>query len=714
MMIYEILLSLLIIVLPFYYDLSIESKTDLSKLLFINIITSILLILWLFDILQSKKRLYIGKIGFILLVSLLSFVFSTICSIHKPISFFGCYMRYQGLMTNIVYFVLYLFILNIVKENRISLFINSCLIGGCGSAFYGILQGFGKDPLGWYDFGNRVSACFGNPVFLAAFLAMLAPLSFSLFIFAKDKRKWLYLFAFFLMFTGLLFTRTRAGIVAFFLSMVVLLFLVGRKNVFNEKVIYSLLLLFAIFLLSNFSPKTAILQRFISEFLYKPNKEVSLAEKLSATSVGGSGGLRLLMWKGGLNIIRDHPLFGIGPETLQFIWPRYAPLKYMVTTGQGSGVDRVHNEILDVAITRGLFGLICYIFLIGFLFYSGWKFKGKERIIYLGIFSASLAYLIQNQFSFAELVITPYFFIFLGMMDKIAKKEYSIPINKGLFAIISLSMVIFILFSSLKLYLADKAYYQKDLERAIKLNSYERVYYGALAGFYIDKKDYKNAIDALKKANKNIPDEANFYNILGVTLQREESASGITREKEVVSAYKEALRLNPYFIDVQINLGNYYISKGRLKEAITCFKEALKVQPWQEGWIETLKNLHLTLGKKGNAIADFCELLIINPDSYNIHKALAQLYYEDGNIEGFIKECKETIRVNPDDILMRRNLVAIYIQKKDYENAQKEAKDILAISPTDPETLRLLDLIKSNLSLPNKGNHLSSSLPSSR
>ncbi|MEW6680858.1 MAG: O-antigen ligase family protein, partial [bacterium] len=607
MMIYELLISLLIFVLPFYYDLSIESKTDLSKLLFINIITSIILIFWLFDILQSKKRLYIGKIGFILLASLLSFVFSCIFSVHKPISFFGCYMRYQGLMTNIVYFVLYLFILNLVREKSIYWLINVAILSGCGSAFYGLLQAYGKDPIGWAEFANRVSACFGNPVFLAAFLAMLSSLSFSLFIFAKDKRKWLYLFAFFLIFTGLLFTRTRAGIVAFFGSMGILLFFAGGKIAFNKRITYPLFALFALFLLSNLSPKTAILERFTNEILSKPKEDAPLEARFAAAPVGGSGGLRLLMWKGGLNLIKDYPLFGIGPETLQFIWPRYAPLKYMVNTGQTTGVDRVHNEVLDVAITRGLFGLICYIFLIGFLFYSAWKFKGKERMVYLGLFCASLAYLIQNQFSFAEIVITPYFFIFLGIMDKMAKKGYSISISsisrKALFTIISLSIVIPTLFFSWKLYLADRAYYQKNLETSIKLNPYERVYYGALSGFYIDNKDYKNAIRVLKEANKNIPDESNFYNILGVTYQREESTSGINRSDEVIKAYKNALRLNPCFIDAQINLGNYLISKGRFKEATICFKEALKVQPWQEGWIETLKNLHFALGKKDDAIA---------------------------------------------------------------------------------------------------------------
>ncbi len=690
---YEILLAALILVLPFYYDLSLESKTDLSKLLFINIIVSLLLIVSTVDIISSKKRIYIGKIGFILFASLLSFIISTIFSIHKPLSLSGTYMRYQGLLTNISYFILYVFIINLVREKWIYLLINSAILSGCGSAFYGILQAYGKDPIGWAEFGNRVSACFGNPVFLAAYLAMLGPLSFSFVLFEKRKRKWLYLFAFFLIFYGLLFTRTRAGIVAFFSSMAILLFFAG-KNIFNKKVLYSLLLLFAIFLLSNLNPKTAILQRFTSEILSKPDKEASIQEKFATAPVGGSGGLRLLMWQGGLNLIKDHPLFGIGPETLQFIWPRYAPLKYMVNTGQTSGVDRVHNEILDVAITRGLFGLICYLFLITFLFYCAFKFKGKERIIYLGLTSAVLAYLIQNQFSFAEIVITPYFFIFLGIMDKMERQRYSLTPKKWLFAIISIVIIVFILFFPIKLYLADKAYYQKDYERAIRLNPYERVYYGSLAGFYIDKKDYKNAIFVLKKANKNIPDESNFYNILGVAYQREESIFSIDRTKEVISSYKKALELSPHFIDVKINLGNYYINKGKFKEAIECFKSALKVQPWQEGWIETLKNLHLTSGKRKDAIVDFKELSIINPDSYNIHKALAQLYYEDKNIPDFIKECKETIRINPKDILMRRNLVAIYIQIKDYDNALKEANTILSLFPSDPETLKLISLIK--------------------
>lgn len=700
--IYEILLCLLILGLPFYYDLSIESKTDLSKLLFMNIMVSLILAIWLFD---AKKRLYIGKIGLVLFVSLLSFAISTIFSIHKPLSLLGTYMRYQGLLANIIYFVLYLFIVNIVSEKGVYLLINTAIIAGCGSSLYGILQAYGKDPIGWYDFGDRVSACFGNPVFLAAYLSMLAPLSFSMFVFEKGKKRYLYLFAFFLIFIGLLFTRTRAGIVAFFGSLGILFIFLGKKNVFNKGVAYSILVLFAIFLLSNLYSKTAILQRFTSEILYKPDEKTELSERFAAAPVGGSGGLRLLMWQGGLNIVKDYPFFGIGPETLQFIWPRYAPFKYMVNVGQTSGVDRVHNEILDVAITRGIIGLVCYIFLIGFLFYLALRFKGKERIVYLGLFSAALAYLIQNQFSFAEIVITPYFFIFLGIMDKIEKggKSFSLglPLKKALFTAISISFIIFILFFSIKLYLADKAYYRKDYEKAIKLNPYERVYYGAQVGFYIDMAGtnpeyYKNAISVLKKANKNIPDENNFYNILGVAYQREEAAFSIDRTNEVISAYKRTLELNPYFIDAKINLGNYLINKGRFKEAIGCFKSSLKIQPWQEGWIETLKSLHLTIGKREDAIADFVELSLINPDSYNIHKALAQLYYENKNIPGFIKECKEAIRINPKDILMRRNLVLIYIQMKDYDNARNEMKNILSISPSCPETLKLLSLIPKN------------------
>ncbi|HAW49567.1 TPA: hypothetical protein DCX16_01250 [bacterium] len=686
----EWLFCLFIIILPFYYDLSLASKTDLSKLLLVNIFVVISLFLWIFT---KSKKISIGKIGIILFVFLIITGISTIFSYHRQISLVGTYMRYQGLMTEVFYFVLYLIVLNLIRQERYTLLINSAIIGGIGSSVYGILQAYGKDPIGWEVFSDRVSASFGNPVFLAAYLAMLCPLSFAMFLKDMKKTKWIYAGAFILIFTGLLFTRTRAGIVAFMGGMTMLFLFAGALKTLKDKnVHYLLLCTLGIFILSNFYSKTAIMQRFTAEILHKPKETASLEERFVAPPVGGSGGLRLLMWKGGMDIVKDHPLFGIGPEVLQFLWPRYAPLGYMSKTGQVTGVDRVHNEVVDVAITRGIIGFIAYIFLICFLFLSVIRFKRKEKIVFIGLFCAALAYLIQNQFSFAELVITGYFYIFLGIMDGIKKEQFLLPMKKWFFVPIFL-IIAFFSYRVVFLYSADRAYYQGDYKKAIKLNPYERTYYGALAGFYIDRGNYEEAIEVLKDANKNIPDECNFYNIIGVAYQREEAKYGVNRTEDVISAYKKAIELNPYFVDARINLANYYITKGMFQDAANEFKEALKIQPWQEGWIDSLKSIHLTMKSK-TAIQDFEEISRLNPDSYEIHKTLSQLYYESGDIDNFIRKCKDAIKANPKDILMRRNLAAIYYQMKDYENAKKELDLLLLISPNDPEANKLLFLLK--------------------
>lgn len=705
----EILLSALFLVLPFWYDLSIASKTDLSKLLLMNLLVLAILILWTKKVLSCQTNLSIGRVGVILLAFFISGAISTFLSIHHQISLYGTYMRYQGLITSITYLIIYLSVINLTTNA--SLIINSAILAGCGSSIYGICQAFGKDPIGWYDFGNRVSAIFGNPVFLAAYLAMTSPLAFSMAI--KEKRpsiRWLYILASILIFCGLLFTRTRAGIVAFFFAMGLICLFSHKKILKNMAP--ALLAFLLIFIASNFYPKTNIIGRFTGEFLHQKKTEGKLEETFASQSLGGSAGLRVLMWKGAVNIVKDYPLFGIGPETLQFIWPRYAPFEYMVNQ-QATGVDRVHNEILDVVITRGLVGLAIYIGLILYLFFIIYKAKEKEKFLLLGPLAAAFAYLIQNQFSFAEIVITSLFFSLLGIIDLLStKKPFFIPLNKPYKKLIFTSVTIFfgilLLVQAIPLYLADKAYYAAEgrtddvaitsYKKALSLNPYERTYYGRLAGLYIDLAAsnpayYKDAIEVLKGANKNIPDESNFYNILGVAYQREEAIFGIDRKKEVISAYKKATELSPYFIDTWINLGNYALGKGLYDEAIHSFRKALEIQPWREDCIENLKRLFLSLGDRSKGISCFLDLAKINPQSPQIHRMLAQLYYEKGDMEKFIDECKKTIDLDPKDVLMRKNLAMAYYQRKEYEKATLELNSLLKIDPENQEAKYLLSLI---------------------
>jgi len=64
-------------------------------------------------------------------------------------------------------------------------------------------------------------------------------------------------------------------------------------------------------------------------------------------------GTRLILWRTGAQIIRDHPLFGIGPGNVKKLFPQYCPPPYPEDKVWGS----LHNLYIHQTAERGLFGL---------------------------------------------------------------------------------------------------------------------------------------------------------------------------------------------------------------------------------------------------------------------------------------------------------------------------------------------------------------------
>src|SRR5580692_5508628 len=51
-----------------------------------------------------------------------------------------------------------------------------------------------------------------------------------------------------------------------------------------------------------------------------------------------------------------------------------------------------------------------------------------------------------------------------------------------------------------------------------------------------------------------------------------------------ITAYREAVRLNPRMYDAHYNLGNIFFEKGQLALAIAHYKQALEIRPnWEKG-----------------------------------------------------------------------------------------------------------------------------------
>ncbi|HSD83678.1 MAG TPA: O-antigen ligase family protein, partial [Anaerolineae bacterium] len=75
---------------------------------------------------------------------------------------------------------------------------------------------------------------------------------------------------------------------------------------------------------------------------------------------GGTSFFRLALWKSTLEMIRDHPWFGVGPDNFLYAYRGH----YMLPEAwQESSLSHPHNVVLDFAARLGLMGLGVFIWL---------------------------------------------------------------------------------------------------------------------------------------------------------------------------------------------------------------------------------------------------------------------------------------------------------------------------------------------------------------
>ncbi|MEH2289745.1 tetratricopeptide repeat protein [Nostoc sp.] len=169
----------------------------------------------------------------------------------------------------------------------------------------------------------------------------------------------------------------------------------------------------------------------------------------------------------------------------------------------------------------------------------------------------------------------------------------------------------------------------------------------SLGNLYLVQEQFPEAEKAYRQALVLLPNSLPIYNNLGYTLQQQ----GLF--EEAVNYYQKALRLKPDFIEAEANLGNALHAQGKLssnqqiyyaqlnnqlgvarkkafdlKNAVTCYKQAIALQP---NFLEAHYNLALALqeqGKLKEAIASYQKLLELNPKHGEAHLNLGKIYQQ--------------------------------------------------------------------------------------
>jgi O-antigen ligase len=67
------------------------------------------------------------------------------------------------------------------------------------------------------------------------------------------------------------------------------------------------------------------------------------------------------MWKVGADMVRDHPLLGVGPEMIQVLYPGY---RHKYPEAVNAGNPHLHNVPIQIAAERGLPALAVWIWFV--------------------------------------------------------------------------------------------------------------------------------------------------------------------------------------------------------------------------------------------------------------------------------------------------------------------------------------------------------------
>lgn len=407
------LIYLLLWTVPFFMATQKTKGTiELGKGVLIIIISIVILIIIGKDLKKDKDL--ISKIA---IIYLLLAIIATIFSIDIKQSIIGIVGRYEGLIMISVYVILFLAAKNYFYIDKKILTVLMALTTIL--AIISLTQFFIVDPIWGQEsyFGERLTegikqglsdevlfpkflATIGNRNFVSTYFSLFLPVAIGGYIFYKNK--YYFIFSIFI-YAALLCTLTRSGYLGFIFAGIVLLFILIKeknKEYFKRLAIVGLVFIM-IFGAINFTTQGAVSNR------------LGLIGKDATTFSEKSGSSRIGIWKLVLKVIKENPLLGTGPDTLNqaLIITCLDDYKEL-----GFVVDKAHNEFLQVAVNMGIPALIVYLIFLSLILRNLLKnIKQNQYKILLLVF---VAFVTQSFFNIGIISIASVVWIFFGVMSK--------------------------------------------------------------------------------------------------------------------------------------------------------------------------------------------------------------------------------------------------------------------------------------------------------
>ncbi len=114
---------------------------------------------------------------------------------------------------------------------------------------------------------------------------------------------------------------------------------------------------------------------------------------------------------------------------------------------------------------------------------------------------------------------------------------------------------------------------EQSIREAIRIDVYEPAYWGFLAALYIDKKEWKQALNYANKGLEYDPEHITCLNHRTLCLNK------LNLKEELSHSINETLDADPNNYYTHSNVGWSKLEQNKPKEAITHFRESLRLNP---------------------------------------------------------------------------------------------------------------------------------------
>ena len=503
----------------------------------------------------------------------------------KYVGLFGDYQRRTGFLTYVFLATFLIFTSRKIRFSDGLRFHYWTLVNASIFCIYGFLQHFGYDFIKWNNQNNAVLGTVGNPNFAAALMGIFSVILFG-FAFNKDTSaiiRTISLVSVFLLLMTIYFSDSLQGFLAAAVGFGVLIVtsLLQRNRTLGWSIA-------GVGFVGGIMSILGILQMGPFSFLFKE----------SVTYRGD-------YWRAGIRMFQDNLWFGVGLDRYGAYFREYRDVAQVLRRGPNIGSNAAHNVFIQLGATGGIFVLLTYLVLVGFIFWRGIvglrKNVGSRQILFATIFAAWLTYLAQATISIDNIAVAIWGWMLGGAVVGLSYNNEEVKSDKGVqvermsglsLALSSAYTVIAIVISSLfftaeyaqnqaRKYVlpatsTEKSIYEGLVVKSLKIKPTEPKFRFMAARHFFEAGMNEQAETQLKLAIENDPREFESRDTLAAYYEK------INKHELALPIRKYIVTIDPYNVINLLALGRDLKATGDLSGARKIVDEIAAFAPESE------------------------------------------------------------------------------------------------------------------------------------